>query len=49
MKIEGANIEQHVTRKTLDGLYVVIGEEGKKIRQDRVGTGSALPMMVFGR
>ncbi|MEP6970829.1 MAG: DUF4197 domain-containing protein, partial [Betaproteobacteria bacterium] len=29
-----ANIEQYVTGKTLDGLYLVIGEEERKIRQD---------------
>ncbi|MDI1271926.1 DUF4197 domain-containing protein [Polaromonas sp.] len=45
---EDANIQQYVTSKTLDGLYLVIGEEEKKIRQDPVGTGSAILKKVFG-
>jgi hypothetical protein len=48
MKKEDANIQQYVTGKSLDGLYLVIGEEEKKIRQDPVGTGSALLQKVFG-
>lgn len=45
---EDASIEQHVTRKSLDGLYLVIGEEEQRIRQDPVGTGSAILRKVFG-
>lgn len=41
-------IEQHVTAKALDGLFLMIGEEERKIRQDPVGTGSALLGKVFG-
>jgi hypothetical protein len=48
LKGEDANIERYVTRKSLDGLYLVIGEEEKKIRSDPVGTGSALLAKVFG-
>ena len=48
VKKEDANIQQHVTGKTLDGLYLIIGEEEKKIRQDPVGTGSAILSKVFG-
>lgn len=48
MKKEDANIQQYVTGKSLDGLYLMIGEEEKKIRQDPVGTGSALLKKVFG-
>ncbi len=43
-----ASIEQYVTGKALDGLYLMIAEEEKKIRQDPVGTGSALLQKVFG-
>ena len=39
---------QYVTGKTLDGLYLMIGEEERKIRQDPVGTGSAILKKVFG-
>jgi len=45
---EDANIQQYVTGKTLDGLYLMIGEEERKIRQDPVGTGSAILKKVFG-
>ncbi len=43
-----ANIQQYVTGKALDGLYLMIGEEERKIRQDPVGTGSAILRKVFG-
>lgn len=45
---DDANIQKYVTGKTLDGLYLVIGEEEKKIRRDPVGTGSDLLKKVFG-
>lgn len=45
---EDANVQQYVTRKALDGLYLMIGEEEKKIRRDPVGTGSAILKKVFG-
>jgi Protein of unknown function (DUF4197) len=48
VKKEDANIQQYVTGKSLDGLYYMIGEEEKKIRQNPVGTGSAVLTKVFG-
>ena len=45
---DDANIQQYVTGKALDGLYLMIGEEERKIRQDPVGTGSAILKKVFG-
>lgn len=45
---EDPDVDHYVTRKALDGLYVIIGEEEKKIRRDPVGTGSALLAKVFG-
>ena len=48
VKKEDANIQQYVTGKALDGLYYMIGEEEKKIRQDPIGTGSAILKKVFG-
>ena len=48
VKKEDANIQQYVTGKSLDGLYMMIGEEEKKIRQDPVGAGSAILGKVFG-
>jgi hypothetical protein len=48
LKSQDASLEKHVTHKALDGLFLVIGQEEKKIRQDPVGTGSALLSKVFG-
>lgn len=45
---EDANLAQYVTGKTLDGLYLMIGEEEKKIRQNPAGAGSAIARKVFG-
>lgn len=49
VKKEDANIQQYVTGKALDGLYLMIGEEEKKIRADPIGTGSKILSAVFGR
>lgn len=43
-----AQLEGHVTRKALDGLYYMIGEEEKKIRSNPGQAGSALLSKVFG-
>ena len=48
VKPEDANVEQYVTRKALDGLFFMIGQEEKKIRADPVATGSAILKAVFG-
>jgi hypothetical protein len=42
------NIEEYVTRKTLDGLYLMIGEEEHSIRQNPAAAGSAIISKVFG-
>ncbi|MDE2402299.1 MAG: DUF4197 domain-containing protein [Burkholderiales bacterium] len=44
---QAVTIQQHVTGRALDGLYFVIGEEERRIRNDPVGTGSALLKKVF--
>ncbi|MEY4737657.1 MAG: hypothetical protein RL302_1976 [Pseudomonadota bacterium] len=48
VKKEDANIQQYVTGKALDGLFIMISEEEKKIRQNPVGYGSAILTKVFG-
>lgn len=48
VKKEDANLQGYVTGKSLDGLYLMIGEEERKIRQDPVGSGSAILQKVFG-
>ena len=49
LKGDHASIERYVTGKALDGLYLMIAEEEKKIRRDPIGTGSALLAKVFGK
>jgi hypothetical protein len=48
VKREDANVEEYVTRKALDGLFLMIGQEERKIRSDPLATGSALLKAVFG-
>ncbi len=48
LKKEDADLKGYVTGKALDGLYLMIGEEEKKIRRDPVATGSAILKKVFG-
>ncbi len=43
-----ANLDSYVTQKALDGLFLMIAEQEKAIRQDPVGTGSKMLQKVFG-
>lgn len=43
-----ANLEQYVTNKALDGVYLMMAEEEKAIRQDPMGQASNLLKKVFG-
>ena len=43
-----ADLNNYVTQKALDGLFLMIAEEEKKIRQDPVGSASKLISKVFG-
>jgi Protein of unknown function (DUF4197) len=45
---ESATMETYVTGKALDGLYLMIGEQEKAIRQDPIGTGVKAISKVFG-
>ena len=47
IKGDAANIEQYVTNKALDGLYLMIGEEEHTIRKDPGAAGSAIVSKVF--
>jgi hypothetical protein len=47
IKGDAANIEQYVTHKALEGLYTMIGEEEKTIRQNPAAAGSAIVSKVF--
>jgi hypothetical protein len=48
IKGDAANIEQYVTDKALDGLYLMIGEEERAIRQNPAAAASAIVSRVFG-
>lgn len=45
---EDSQLDNYVTRKTLDGLYLMIGEEEKAIRKNPVGAAGNLAKKVFG-
>ena len=48
VKEDQGSIESYVTQKALDGLYFMIGEQEKAIRQDPVGATSDIVRRVFG-
>lgn len=48
VKGEDAKLENYITRKSLDGLFLFIAEEEKKIRADPVGAASDIISKVFG-
>jgi hypothetical protein len=43
-----ANIEQYVTQKTLDGLFIMMAQEEKAIRQNPLAASTNLIKKVFG-
>jgi hypothetical protein len=43
-----ANLDEYVTGKAIDGLFLMIAEQEKAIRKDPIGTGSKLLEKVFG-
>ena len=43
-----ANLDQYVTKKALDGLFLMVAEQEKAIRKDPISTGSALLKKIFG-
>lgn len=45
---EDASIEQYVTNKALDGLYLMIAKEEAAIRKDPIGQASSILKKVFG-
>jgi hypothetical protein len=48
VKQDDASIETYVTRKALDGLYLMIAEQEKAFRQNPVGATSNIVKKVFG-
>ena len=48
LKKDQADLDEYVTGKALDGVYLMVADEEKKIRQDPVAAGSAIIRKVFG-
>ena len=48
VKDEDAKLEDYVTRRALEGLFVAIAEEEKKIRKEPAAAASAIVRRVFG-
>jgi hypothetical protein len=48
VKGDEANIDEYVTHKALDGLYLMIGEEERAIRKNPASAASAIVSEVFG-
>lgn len=48
VKQDDASIETYVTRKALDGLYLMIAEQEKSFRTNPVGAASSIVKKVFG-
>lgn len=48
VKKEQGTLEDYIAQKTLDGVYLMMAEEEKKIRKDPVKAGSELVKKIFG-
>ena len=48
VKKEDTNLEQYVTQKTLDGVYLMMAQEEAAIRKNPVGQASSVIKKVFG-
>ena len=42
------DLDDYITNKTLDGLFTVLGQEEKRIREDPVARTTELLQRVFG-
>ena len=48
MRKDDTDLDEYVTQKALDGLYLMVGEEEKQIRAHPLDTGSSILRKVFG-
>lgn len=48
VKKEQSDLDEYVTQKALDALYVTVAEEEQKIRKDPVAAGAGIIKKVFG-
>jgi hypothetical protein len=49
MGSQNLNLDKYVVEKTLDGLFLMLGEEEKKIRHNPAAQTTALLKEVFGK
>lgn len=45
---DASDIDGYVTQKALDGLFLLVADEEKKIRRDPLGQSSKILRVVFG-
>jgi hypothetical protein len=48
MKAESLDLDQYVTQRSLDGLFIMVGQEEKRIRTDPAAQVTPLQRKVFG-
>lgn len=48
LREQDADLDEYVTGKALDGLYLMVAEEERKIRAEPLATGSQILCKVFG-
>jgi hypothetical protein len=48
-KVEALDLDQYVVTKTLDGLFYMLGQEERKIRQDPAARVTELLKTVYGK
>ena len=48
IKEDEANLDDYVTNKTLDGLFLIMATQEKQLRNDPIGSGSQLLQKVLG-
>ena len=48
VKKEDANLDNYVTQKALDGLFVMVAEEEARIRQNPAEAATSILKKVFG-
>ena len=46
--VDEVNVQRYVNARSLDGLFLMTGEEQRKIRRDPVGSGGAILKQAIG-
>ena len=48
LKQEDADLDEYVTKRALDGLFLTVADEERQIRKDPIATGTSIIKKVFG-